>query len=146
MAFPVLAVLPLADKLLEIISNKFPSEKEKQEARVLVMQAAAAGELESLKVQLSAILAEAQSEDPWTSRARPSFMYVMYTMLLFGIPMGFVAAFDPSFAGSVATGFKAWLTAIPEELYALFGVGYVGYAASRTYDKRTASKERVANL
>jgi hypothetical protein len=144
MAFPVLAVLPLADKILDLIGDKFPSEKDKQEAKLRIMQAEAAGDLEVLKTQLSAILAEANSEDPWTSRARPSFMYVMYTMLVFGIPMGFVAAFDPAFAGNVAAGFKAWLTAIPDELYALFGVGYVGYAAVRTYDKRTDSKERIA--
>ena len=140
MAFPVLAVLPLADKILDLIGDKFPYEKEKQEAKLRIMQAEAAGDLEVLKTQLSAILAEANSEDPWTSRARPSFMYVMYTMLLFGIPMGFLAAFDPSFAGSVASGFRAWLTAIPEELYALFGVGYVGYAASRTYDKHISAR------
>ena len=140
MAFPVLAVLPLADKILDLIGDKFPSEKDKQEAKLRIMQAEAAGDLEVLKTQLSAILAEANSEDPWTSRARPSFMYVMYTMLVFGIPMGFVAAFDPAFAGNVAAGFRAWLTAIPEELYALFGVGYVGYAASRTYDKHIAAR------
>ena len=145
MAIPFLAMLPLADKIIDIIGDKFPSEKEKQEAKLAIMQAEKAGELESLKVQLSAILAEANSEDPWTSRARPSFMYVMYTMLLFGIPMGFIAAADPTFAGNVAAGFKAWLTAIPNELYALFGVGYVGYAAVRTYDKHTDSKERIAS-
>ena len=130
-----LPFLPIVDKVLDIIGDKFPSEKERNEAKLLLMQAEQAGQLESLKVQLSAILAEASSPDPWTSRARPSFMYVMYTMLLFGIPMGFVAAFDPALAGSVASGFKVWLAAIPEALYTLFGVGYVGYAGARTFDK-----------
>lgn len=139
-----LPFLPIVDKVLDIIGDKFPSEKERQEAKLLLMQAEQAGQLESLKVQLSAILAEANSPDPWTSRARPSFMYVIYTMLLFGIPMGFLAAFDPVFAANVSTGFKAWLTAIPQELYTLFGVGYIGYAATRTYDKNIASKERMA--
>ena len=135
-----LPFLPIVDKVLDLIGDKFPSEKERNEAKLLLMQAEQAGQLESLKVQLSAILAEANSEDPWTSRARPSFLYVMYTMLLFGIPMGFVAAFDPAFAGNVATGFRSWLAAIPDALYALFGTGYIGYAATRTYDKHIAAK------
>lgn len=138
-----LPFLPIVDKVLDIIGDKFPSEKERNEAKLLLMQAEQAGQLESLKVQLSAILAEASSPDPWTSRARPSFMYVMYTMLLFGIPMGFVAAFDPALAGSVAVGFKTWLAAIPSELYTLFGVGYIGYAATRSYDKNIAAKKRM---
>jgi hypothetical protein len=141
MAIPFLTLLPLADKIIDLIGDQFPSEKEKQEAKLLIMQAEQAGELEATKVQLSAILAEANSTDPWTSRARPSFMYVMYTMLLFGIPMGFVAAFDPTFATNIAGGFKAWLGAIPSELYTLFGVGYVGYSAARTYDKHIESKK-----
>jgi hypothetical protein len=41
----------------------------------------------------------------------------------------------------VAEGFKAWLDAIPKELYGLFGVGYVGYTGARTYEKyKGASK------
>jgi len=131
----ILPFLPIVDKVLDLIGDKFPSEKERNEAKLLLMQAEQQGDLESLKVQLSAILAEANSEDPWTSRARPSFLYVMYLMLLFGIPMGFVAAFDPGFAGNVATGFRAWLAAIPDALYALFGTGYVGYSAVRSWDK-----------
>lgn len=142
MAIPLLSLLPLADKIIDIIGDKFPSEKEKQAARIAIMQAEQAGDLEATKVQLSAILAEANSEDPWTSRARPSFMYVMYTMLLFGIPMGFVSAFDPVFGMSVASGFKAWLGALPSELYTLFGVGYVGYAGARTYDKYIGAKHK----
>jgi hypothetical protein len=31
---------------------------------------------------MAAVLAEAESPDPWTSRARPSFLYVMYVLLL----------------------------------------------------------------
>ena len=93
------------------------------------------GELELFKTQLSAILAEAQSLDPWTSRARPSFMYVIYTLLLFGLPMGFLSAYDVGVATNVASGFKQWLGAIPSDLYALFGVGYVGYTGARTWEK-----------
>lgn len=142
MAVQLLPFLPIVDKVLSIIGDKFPSEKEKEAARLALMQAEMNGDLEHLKTQLSAILAEANSYDPWTSRARPSFMYVMYTMLLFGIPMGFIAAYEPSLASDVATGFKAWLSAIPDALYTLFGVGYVGYAGARTYDKYVETKHK----
>ena len=48
--------------------------------------------LEAIQARLSAIVTEARSPDPWTSRARPSFLYVMYVMLLWAIPMGVLAA------------------------------------------------------
>jgi len=128
-------LFPLIGQIIDKVGNLFPSEAEKNAAKIALLQAENNGELETLKVQLSAILAEAQSPDPWTSRARPSFMYVIYTMLLFGIPMGFVAAHDASLANAVTLGFKSWLAAIPDSLYTLFGVGYVGYSTARTVDK-----------
>jgi len=90
---------------------------------------------EPVKIQLEAILAEARSQDKWTSRARPSFMYVMYVMIGFAIPMGILSVFRPDMAVQVAAGMKAWLAAIPDSLYALFGVGYLGYTGARSWDK-----------
>lgn len=120
----------------ELVKRIFPDPTEAAKAQLALEQMQAAGELEMFKTQLSAILAEAQSADPWTSRARPSFMYVIYIMLLFGIPMGFISAYDPIVATNIANGFKSWLTAIPSDLYALFGVGYVGYTGFRSWDKK----------
>lgn len=84
---------------------------------------------------MSAILAEAASADKWTSRARPSFMYVIYIVILFGLPMGIVSAFSAETATAIAMGFKAWLAAIPDSMWGLFGAGFLGYTASRTYEK-----------
>ena len=84
---------------------------------------------------MKAIYAEASSADPWTSRARPSFMYVIYILILSAIPFSVLFAFAPGVAGQVVLGFKAWLTAIPDSLLTLFGVGYVGYVGSRSYEK-----------
>ncbi len=39
-----------------------------------------------------------QFERPWTSRARPSFLYVIYVLLLWALPMGILAAFRPGMA------------------------------------------------
>lgn len=133
-------LFPVISKVIDKVANYFPSEKEKNEAKLLLMQAEQSGELAELKTRLSAILAEAQSQDPWTSRARPSFLYVIYILILAAIPMGFVHAYDPALAASVAAGFKAWLTAIPDPLYALFGAGYLGYAHFRSKDKALTLK------
>ena len=43
-------------------------------AKIELIKLDGSQELEGLQARLSAILAEAQSPDPWTSRARPSFL------------------------------------------------------------------------
>ena len=73
--------------------------------------------------------------DRWVTRARPAFLYVMYALLLWSIPMGIVAAVRPGVAAAMARGMGAYLSAIPEPLYALFGTGYLGYTAARTWGK-----------
>jgi hypothetical protein len=88
-----------------------------------------------IEAQLQAIVAEANSKDPWTSRARPSFLYVMYILLLAALPMGVLSAFSPSAAHDIAAGMNAYLTGLPEPLYALFGTGYLGYTAARQWGK-----------
>ena len=92
-------------------------------------------EMQTIAVQMQAIVAEAQSSDPWTSRARPSFLYMMYALILWAIPMGLIAAANPPMAEGIAKGMTAYLRGIPEELYALFGTGYLGYTAARTWGK-----------
>ena len=120
----------------KLIDKLFTSDEEKAAAKLKLMQASQAGELDALRVQLSAIIAEAQSSDPYTSRSRPTFLYVIYILLLAGLPMGVLYAFRPEMAGAVAEGFGKWLDAIPEPLYALFGAGYLGYTAFRSWDKK----------
>lgn len=129
-------MFPLIDKIIDTVGDLFPTEEKKNEAKLKLIQAERDGNLEEAKVQLTAILAEANSADPVTSRARPTFLYVMYVILLFGIPMGFLSAFSPEVAVAVTKGFKDWLEAIPNELYALFGAGYLGYTTFRSWDKK----------
>lgn len=142
---PIIPALagPLFDLGRTIIDRVFP-DKEKQaaeraQAELTLWQVQHEGKLAETAQQMSAILAEAQSHDPWTSRARPSFMYVMYLMILMAIPMGFLSAFRPEIAEAVANGMRQWLAAIPEELYTLFGVGYLGYTGARMWEKRVGS-------
>jgi len=125
----------IADLAGKLIDRWFPNQADKDKATLDLLKMQQTGELTELTERMKAIVTEASSSDPWTSRARPSFMYVMYTMILFSIPMGILSAFKPDMAIAIATGMKAWLAAIPSEFVQLFGVGYIGYAAARTVDK-----------
>ena len=78
---------------------------------------------------------ELPPRDAWTSRARPTFLYVMYALLLWSIPMGLVAAVDPAVAAAIIGGMRDYLNGIPQPLYALFGTGYLGYTAARSWGK-----------
>ena len=73
--------------------------------------------------------------DPWTTRARPVFLYVIYALILWSIPIGLVAAADPQLANAIAGAMTTYLRGIPDDLYALFGTGYLGYTAARTFGK-----------
>ena len=74
--------------------------------------------------------------DRWTRRARPSFLYVMYELLLGSLPMAMLAGVRPAMAAAMTRGLGAYLNAIPEPLYALFATGYLGYTAAREWGKR----------
>ena len=122
---------PVAGLLDRII----PDPKARDAAKLELLKLDNSQELEQLKAQMSAVLAEAQSGDPWTSRARPSFLYVMYVLLLWSLPMGVIAAFRPGIAQAIAAGMTAYLNGLPEPLYTLFGTGYLGYTVARTWGK-----------
>jgi hypothetical protein len=118
-----------------IIDKIIPDKAARERAKLELLKLEGSQELEALKAQLSAIVAEAGSADPWTSRARPSFLYVMYVMLLWALPMGVLAAFRPDIARDIAEGMNAYLNGLPEPLFALFGTGYLGYTAARQWGK-----------
>jgi len=121
--------------LFDIIDDLFTSDEERAEAKRKLLSAEGQRKIRDLQVRLSAILAEANSKDPWTSRARPSFLYIIYVMILSSIPMGFLSAFQPETTTLIITGMQGWLDAIPDSLWALFGAGYLGYSAARSWDK-----------
>lgn len=133
MSLPLIPILGLAGKILDKI---FPNPAERAAAEAKLQQLELDGELKKVELQLSAIMMEAQSQDKWTSRARPSFMYVIYLYVVVALPFGVAFAFDPTLAMAVTEGVKAWLAAIPGEMWTLFGAGYLGYTGARTLEKR----------
>lgn len=118
-----------------IIDKIIPDKDARAKAKLELIKLEGTHELKLIEARLEAIVAEARSTDPWTSRARPSFLYVMYAMILWALPMGILAAFNPSAAKEIASGMNAYLNGLPEPLYALFGTGYLGYTAARQWGK-----------
>ena len=126
------AIVGPVSKLLDKI---IPDPQARDQAKLELLKLQGDQEMATITAQMQAIVAEANSSDPWTSRARPSFLYAMYALILWAIPMGLIAAADPDMAKGIGEGMTAYLRGIPEELYALFGTGYLGYTAARTWGK-----------
>jgi hypothetical protein len=134
------AVTAVSTTLGRIIDKIFPDPESAARAKTMLFSAEVQGEITRAQTELSAILAEANSADKWTSRARPSFLYVIYFMIVMSVPMGIVWAVAPAPAERVALGLKAWLAAIPDGLWQLFAMGYLGYTGGRTFEKWKAAK------
>ena len=131
--------MPILDALISpiagLIDKIIPDPRARDAAKLELLKLQGSQDMEAIKTQMTAIVAEAQSADPWTSRARPSFLYVMYAMILWAIPMGLIAAVRPDMARGIADGMNAYLNGIPEPMWALFGTGYLGYTAARSWGK-----------
>jgi hypothetical protein len=119
----------------QLLDRIIPDPRVRDEAKLALLKLQGDQEMASLTTQMQAIVAEAQSPDPWTSRARPSFLYIMYALIMWSIPMGLIAAVKPGMALAISNGMTAYLRGIPDELYTLFGTGYLGYTAARTWGK-----------
>ena len=130
-----MALIDILSPVTKLIDKIIPDPKARDEAKLELLKLQGTQELETIRTQLSALIAEAQSPDPWTSRARPSFLYAMYAIILWSIPMGLIAAVQPQMARDIAGGMNAYLNGIPQPLWALFGTGYLGYTAARQWGK-----------
>lgn len=128
-------ILGLASVVIDKVGDLFPSKAEKDLAKVRLIEMQQRGEMADIEMGFELIKQEAKSKDPFTSRARPSFMYVFYLIVLLAIPLGIVSAFAPNTAVAIADGMRAWWDALPSELWYTFMVGFTGYSTLRTIDK-----------
>lgn len=126
----------ITDLIGKSLDKIFPDRNQANAAKVRMLELQQAGEFKEIDLAYQSIIAEANSTDKWTSRARPSFMYVFYFLLLASVPMGIVNAISPTVTADIIAGFGMWFSAIPEEIYWLFGSGYLGYTTARTYEKK----------
>ncbi len=137
--------MPLVSGLLGIgnkLLDKFiPDPVEREKAKVAMLEAQAAGELKEMELSLGAILAEANSADKWTSRARPSFLYVFYLVLLCLVLLApVVGIFQPDAMHLFYTNVKLGFDALPEPLWWTFTTGYLGYTGAREFGKHQQRK------
>ena len=118
-----------------LISRLWPDPSQQAEAQRKLLELQQSGQLKELELQLSAIVAEANSADPWTSRARPTFLYVMYLILLMLVAGAIAGIWWPTQVFQAADNLAKLLGALPEQLWWLFGTGYLGYTGARTFEK-----------
>lgn len=112
--------------------------KEPLDANKAAELALKAQELEATieTAKLSIAVAEASSQDKWTSRARPSFMYVFYSLLITLIIIApVIGVFFPAEMAQFYINVKAGFEAVPEAMWWTFSAGYLGYAGVRGYEK-----------
>ena len=84
------------------------------------------------------ILAEATSNDPWVSRARPTLMWIMYAVIVFNYIVIPLILMGGKMGGLDIQGLDP--IAIPEVLWGMFGAGYLGYSHYRSQDKEKMIK------
>lgn len=140
----IAALLPaLAPLLGKVVGNVFPDPEAKAKAEAELLRLAGSQEMQKLEHEMSVLLAEAKSKDPFTSRARPALFYVMYGVITLCFAGGILGIWWPEQVFQAAENIKALLAAIPEELWWLFATGYLGYTGARSYDKRQLNREKM---
>lgn len=134
------ALIPLLEP---VIKNVFPDKEQQDKALLELMAMQHTADAKMLEHRMSAIVAEANSEDPWTSRARPSFLYVIYLILVLCVLGSIIGIWHPAEMKQAAENMGLLFNAIPDPLYALFGAGYLGYTGAREYgkSKKTGSQK-----
>ncbi|TWB15584.1 3TM-type holin [Nitrospirillum bahiense] len=136
MAFGIDDAITAASSLIKDgIDKIWPNPSDEAAAKVALMKAQADAAIAQLDAANRAANAEAASSDPWTSRARPSFLYLMYLMVLISVPMGVLSAFAPDVAARVTVGMKAFLASIPTDLWNVFLGCFAVYSGGRTWEK-----------
>ena len=102
-------------------------ESERDRAKLELLQLEGSQDLAEIQTRMSAIIAEANSRDPWTSRARPTFLYVIYGVILLSVIGSIIGIWWPAEVFQAAENLSKLLNAVPESLWWLFGAGYLGY-------------------
>lgn len=129
------AITAVSTVIGKVIDRVIPDPVQAAQAKLEVLKEENQQALRVVQTDTAAIMVEAASADKWTSRARPSFLYVMYAMILISIPFAVLWAFQPAIADRMSTGLNHWLVALPDGLWQLFGLGYLGYTGGRTFEK-----------
>ena len=107
------------------IAKRFIPDKTQQEA--------AQAEIMSATAQM--MVEDSKSQDMFIRRARPSFLYVMYFVILLAVPCGTLYMFSPDLGDAFIQGAKYWFNAIPDIMYNVLEVCFGVYVGGRTVEK-----------
>ncbi len=120
----------------KVLDKAFPDPIQKAQVAAELERLKQDGAFRELEIAIGAIKAEAGSSDPWTSRARPSFLYVFYFILLGLVILApAIGIMRPDAMREFFLNVKLGFEAIPEALWWTFSAGYLGYTTARTYEK-----------
>lgn len=110
------------------IVDRFVQTPEEKAKALIELRQLEVREIEAIVSATSAaIVAEAQSDDPYVRRSRPTYLYLIYTILGFNFILLPVLQF--------VTQQPIQPIELPSDLYYLFGAGYLGYVGARSWDK-----------
>jgi len=119
-----------------LLAKVLPDPVARAEAQAKLLEMQNAGKFKEEEFRYNAIVAEASSSDKWTSRARPSFMYVFYIIILWlAIVVPLVGLYSNEAMSSLVGHMKDGLAAIPDAMWATFTAGYLGYTTFRGLEK-----------
>ena len=96
-------------------------------------------ELETINARLSAIVAEAQFARSVDQPRAAEISLRDVCNHPVGRADGHCRSFQPGLGAGDRSGMNAYLNALPEPLYVLFGTGYLGYTAARQWGKVAGS-------
>lgn len=110
------------------IVDRFVQTPEEKAKALIELRQLEVREIEAVvSAASSAITVEAGSNDPWVRRSRPTFLYIMYAVLVWNfILLPIVQLLTTQPLAPIV---------LPNDLYYLFGAGYLGYVGARTWDK-----------
>ena len=118
-----------------IDQNAHEIQMKEYELQVRAMDA----ESKAIEAASANIRAEAQSGDKWTSRARPTFLYLFYIILAFNFILVPIAQMikGMSFENLHPIEF-------PEIMWEVFVAGYLGYTGLRSWEKNKLANNRLS--
>lgn len=143
MTFIVDSIISSINKIIDKI---FPDAETREKAKLELGNIESYREIKELESRLTLLAVELNSSDKFISRARPTFMYVFYLIILAGIPIGALGVYDQSLATIFCNSVKSWLSTMPHEFWVTFDIGYTGYIIGRSYDKRARSRSLISQL
>ena len=114
-----------------IDQNAHEIQMKEYELQVRAMDA----ESKAIEAASANIRAEAQSGDKWTSRARPTFLYLFYVILAFNFIFVPIAQMIKGISLQQLHPIE-----FPDIMWEVFVAGYLGYTGVRSWEKSKLGK------